>query len=255
MRDCYVRCGAALVMTAALALCGCSGPSGGEELSPAAPAASVSMEPTVGTDNTASAYPSTTEEPRVGKEHSASGDPSSTEEPTVRNENTASADPSSTKGSPPASTPVPPPTPGSINETVEARPVETKDPVGIEETAMFNQQVMAEITSVKEIDEPLAGMPNEVPEPAVVITVTLTNETSRTIPMDSVVVELLDSTEAPGGRMTGDPYDPLAGTLAAGESASGTYVYTVAKSNRHVISIIVTLTADQPIVLFRGPVE
>ena len=231
-----IRVGAALVLAVFLGATGCSGPGAGEELSPAAPSENAAMTPTLESDNN-------------------TADPSVTNEPMAGNDNTASADPSTTKGPPPASTPVPPPTPGTIKETVELRAAETKEPVSIEETATFEQQVTAEIAEIKGIEEPLAGMPNEVPEPAVAITITLTNGTPTAVPLDSVVVEVLDSTEAPGGRMTGDPYDPLSGSLAAGGAASGTYVYTVPKDSRDPISVIVTLTAGEPMLLFRGPVQ
>lgn len=233
------RFGAGLFLTAVLVLTGCSEPGSGKGPSPrpTVPSASATEESTPESDSTATV------------------DPSETKEPMPASENTATGGPVATKGPPPASTPVPPPTPGSINETVESRPMQTKAPGSLKETATFDREVSAQIVEIKKIEDPSAGMPDEMPGPALAITVKLTNGTSNAVPLDSVVVEVLDSAEAPGGRMTGDPYAPLSGSLAAGKSASGTYVYTVAKDRRDPISVVVTLNADDPMVLFRGPVR
>ncbi len=252
-----IRIRASLLLVALLALNGCSGPSAGEELSPVSTvgASSGTKTLTPKSDDTASDNPTPTEGAPAGSDNPASVTPSATEGAPAGSDNTATAAPSAVEEAPPASTPVPPPTPGSIHETVESRTSETKDPVGIEDKVTFDQQVTAEITELREIEKPLAGMPNEVPEPAVAITVKLTNVTADAVALDAVVVEVLDSAEAPGGRMTGDPYDPLSGTLAAGRTASGTYVYTMDKDRRDPISVVVTLNADEPVVLFQGPIR
>lgn len=170
-------------------------------------------------------------------------------------ENTATSDPSASDQPTPASTPVPPPSPGTIDETVESRPTETKEPVSIDDEATFDNDVTVEVTGIDKIEDPEAGMPNEVAGPALAVTIALTNHTADSIPLDAVVVDVLDAANVPGNRMTGDPYAPLTGSLAADASASGTYVYTVAKDQRDPVTIMVTMSAAEPVVLFRGAVR
>lgn len=196
--------------------------------------------------------PGVAEEPRQEPSSPSSSAPTVAPGP---GENTATSDPSASEQPKPATTPVPPPSPGTINETVESRPAKTKKPVGVDDKATFDNEVSVEVTDVKEIEEPKTGMPNEVPGPALAVTIALTNHSSESVPLDAVVVEVLDAKDAPGDRMTGDPYDPLTGSLAAGDSTSGTYVHTVATDRRDPVTIVVTLTAADPVVLFRGPVR
>lgn len=196
--------------------------------------------------------PGVAEEPRPEPSSSASSAPTAVPGP---GENTATSDPSASDQPKPATTPVPPPSPGTINETVESRPAKTKKPVGIEDKVTFDNEVSIEVTDIRQIEDPKTGMPNEVPGPALAVTIELTNHTSEPVPLDAVIVEVLDAENAPGNRMTGDPYEPLTGSLPAAASTSGTYVYTVAKDQRDPITIVVTLTAADPVVLFQGPVR
>lgn len=196
--------------------------------------------------------PGVAEEPRPEPSSSAFRDPTAAPGP---GENTATSDPSAPDQPKPATTPVPPPSPGTINETVESRPAKIQKPVGIDDKATFDNEVSVEVTDIEQIEDPRTGMPNEVPGPALAVTIELANQTSEAVPLDAVVVEVLDAENVPGNRMTGDPYEPLEGSLAAGASTSGTYVHTVAKDQRDPITIVVTLTAADPVVLFRGPVR
>lgn len=195
--------------------------------------------------------PGAAEEPRPETGPSA-GTPAATPGP---GENTASSDPSASAPPTPASTPVPPPSPGTVEETVPSRATKTQRPVDLDQRGRFSDEVTVEVTDLQQLDDPEAGMPNEVPGPALAVTITVTNHSAEPVPLDAVVVEVLDANRTPGNRMTGEPYEPLGGSLPVGESASGTYVHTVDLDLRDPVTILVTLTAADPVVAFQGPVR
>ena len=69
--------------------------------------------------------------------------------------------------------------------------------------------------------------PGESTGPALAVQVAVTNNSSNPFALDSVFVNLNDSSGAPGLVTTGGPAQPLAGELQPGEEATGTYVFTV----------------------------
>lgn len=181
---------------------------------------------------------------------SASASPANPESPT--NSELPTPDPQSSAD--PAKTPVPPPTPGSVKETVKPQRQKTRAPVEMDETATVTSRLTVEVTNVKSIKNPKTGMPSELAGPAVAVTLRLDNETGDDIDLTNVVVEVSDSTGAPGNRLTGDPYQPFAGQVASGKTVNGVYVYAVNEDLRDPVTVTMTLSADRPIVLFRGKV-
>jgi hypothetical protein len=147
---------------------------------------------------------------------------------------TAAPGPSTTPGStlpPPATTPVPPPTPGGTDETVAPREEVTRPPVKLDKPSNTGSGVSVRITKIKSFTSK-AQLPGEVAGPAVAMTVLVTNDTTKPLDIGTVVVSLLDSEGAPGNEMTAAPAKPLRGTVKAGGTATGVYVFTVDKDRR-----------------------
>jgi len=167
---------------------------------------------------------------------------------------TAAPGPSATPGStlpPPATTPVPPPTPGGTDETVAPREEVTKPPVKLDKPSNTGSGVTVQITKVKSINSK-AQLPGEVAGPAVSLTVTVKNDSTKTLDIGTVVVSLLDSSGAPGNEMSAKPADPLRGTVKAGGTATGVYVFTVDKDRRNPVSVNITLAGAAPVLVFKG---
>lgn len=151
---------------------------------------------------------------------------------------------------PPATTPVPPPTPGGVDTTVESKPEVSKKPVKIDKPSTTGTGLTVELGRIRAI-EAKAQIPGEVAGPALAVTVDVTNTGDKAADLSTVVVTLFDSDEAPGGEMTADPAKPLKGSLAAGKSTSGVYVFTVPKKKRSPITVTVSIR-DAPVLVFKG---
>ena len=150
--------------------------------------------------------------------------------------------------------PVQPPKAGSTAETVAPRPEVTKKAVKLDKPSTVSSGVVVRITEVKAI-KAKAQLPGEVAGPAVALTVVVKNSSGKPVDLSAVVVNLLDSEQAPGTEMSAEPARPLSGRLASGKSCTGIYVFTVGASRRNPISVSVTLAGESPVVLFTGNAE
>lgn len=170
----------------------------------------------------------------------------------------ASAAPSSTASNPastlppPATTPVPQQSPGDINSTVPTEPQASRKPVKLDQTSKTGDGVSAELTSIKAIASVKARGAGEVTAPGLAITVKVTNNTSAALTAGNVVVTLTGSDDAPGNPMTAKPAKAMTGTLAAGKSATGVYVFTLAENLRKPVTVAVSISGPQPLLVFTG---
>lgn len=156
----------------------------------------------------------------------------------------------STKAPPPATTPVPAPTPGDISETVPTGQQPTKRPVKLDETAQTGR-VQAELLRIQAITA-RASLPGEVQGPALAFTVRLENSGRSSVKLDAVVVTLTDSGGNPCTEMTAKPARPFSGVLRPGKSARGVYVFTIAKDRRKPVSLDLSLGGTVPVLSFTG---
>lgn len=144
-------------------------------------------------------------------------------------------------------------TPGDITQTVEAKKQKTSKPVDLDE-----KQHSDDITvSLKSIDSRRvkAVGPGEVGGPALVVTVRIDNDSSRDLNVDSAYVTVLDSRGQVGMGLTNSPARPFTGSVPAGDSATGVYVFHVDKAARSPIKVTVTYSADHPTALFVGDAD
>ena len=203
---------------------------------------------TAGQPEPASTSPAPTSPP------ASSGTPS-TGTPSTGTPSTGTPDSGPPTGAPPppATTPVPPPTPGTVQETVEPGTDSTREPVELDQPSDAGGGVTARITAVKEI-RATARQPGEVAGPAVAVTLQVRNGSRRALDLTRVVVTLADADQAPGGEMTAAPAKPLTGRLAPGRTAVGTYVFTVPERRRAPVTVTVTLDPGLPVLVFTGDV-
>jgi hypothetical protein len=142
---------------------------------------------------------------------------------------------------------------GSIHETVDPEPGVVAPPVGIDDVAEFGNGVRARLADIESV-EAEGHLPGERSGPAVAVSVQVTNLSSRPIDLDIVTVDLTtaDGISAYGVVVPGRP--PLAGDLAAGKTASGEYVFTVAPGDRTDVQIRVKYSASTATVVFEGSI-
>lgn len=144
--------------------------------------------------------------------------------------------------------------PGSIHSTVPAREIPTASPVSLESTANFGNKVTAKIVSSKSINATAHGS-GEISGPAAQLTISVSNGTAQPISLADVTVNLTDANGNPANTVSDPSMKPFTGNLAAGKSATGVYVFTLAKNHPNPVTISLSYTVDAPVVLFTGAVS
>lgn len=150
-----------------------------------------------------------------------------------------------------ATTEVPAPGGGDVNETVPSVPQTTAPSRPLTSPADFGGRVTARIVSIKAIDGVAHG-PGEIAGPALAVTLQVDNGSARPIDLAGVGVTLTDSAGDPASSLAGDPSSPLTGTVAAGGNAAGTYVFTVGADRRRPITLALSYSTEAPTVVFSG---
>ncbi len=153
----------------------------------------------------------------------------------------------------PATTPVPQPSEGGVKTRVAPKKVVTKAPVPVNVPAEVDQDLTVRIERTEAI-EAKATLPGEIAGPAVVFDLVADNKTAAPVDLSAVVVECTDAAKAPCNRISSEPAAPFTGTVPAGASATGRYVFVIPKDQRGSVSLVVTLTGDRPVVVFQGKV-
>jgi hypothetical protein len=157
--------------------------------------------------------------------------------------------------SPSASQPTSQETPGSINDVVPTRPVETMPPVELTDAPVdFGDGVVVTLTSVTAVTL-TARQRGEVSGPGVAIAVTLENTGTQPVAIDSVAVNIEDAQGTPGNPMSAAPNNPFTGTLAPSASASAVYTFSVSSEHRDPLSITVMYSPDAPVAHFVGTIN
>jgi hypothetical protein len=100
-----------------------------------------------------------------------------------------------------------------------------------------------------------AILPGEISGPAVEVDVRITNDTSRSLALDNVVVNVQDAQGTPSNLMSAPPAKPFSGAAAAHSSADAVYVFSLPAAHRNPISVSVSYTAAAPVVVFSGAVS
>lgn len=125
--------------------------------------------------------------------------------------------------------------------------------VGLDESVSV-AGVTASITRVEAI-EGQATQPGDVAGPALRVTVRIENPGEQAASVDGVTVNVYSGSELTPAPPLGDPtQSPLAGTVPAGASAEGVYVFRVSLAARSDVTVEVGYRAGDPLAVFRGAV-
>ena len=114
--------------------------------------------------------------------------------------------------------------------------VDTLPPVGTDEPAAFSGGLEIRVVASERIEA--EARPGDIAGPAIAVEIEATNRSDDVIDLIGFTVTATDESGAPLAMNLGDPADPLEGTLNAGESRIGTYVFRVDEG------VAVTLRAE-----------
>ena len=146
-----------------------------------------------------------------------------------------------------ASTPVP--VPGSTRPTAK---VTTASPVPFRSKASLGGGISVSIASVSAVTAKSTGLPGEISGPAVAASVVVRNGSSHPVALTDVFVDLAGSAGTPGTPITGNGSKPFTGSLRAGHSATGHYVFTIAKAEQTKLTVSVSYSQSTTVVVFTG---
>lgn len=157
-----------------------------------------------------------------------------------------------------ATTPVAPPSKGSITQTVAPKKVVTIAPVavggGTAAASASAGTAQVQVVGVKKQDVK-ATLPGDVSGPAAVVTVKVQNSGSKALNLSNVVVNLTGTGNTPGVPMSSAPSKPLSGSLAAGATAQGVYVFHIAAAKMSQVKVDVSVDPTLPVTTFTGSAQ
>jgi len=132
---------------------------------------------------------------------------------------------------------------------------EQLEPVPLDETAEFGDEVSAELVELAPV-EVEGEVPGEISGPAIRVTVRLINGTSQPLSLDAVTVFLYTGAGLTPAPQIGDEEGVVfRGSLAPGGSAEGAYTFSVAEDQRDDVSVTVSHSPTSTVVVFNGAVS
>ncbi len=109
------------------------------------------------------------------------------------------------------------------------------------------------VVSGLEAVEGAAQSPGDVAGPSVRVTLVVTNDSAATIDLSTAVTNMFSGAErSPASELAGPGAQALPGTLAAGSSATGVFVFSIPTDQRDNVTITFDYSVDVPIVVFTG---
>lgn len=155
---------------------------------------------------------------------------------------------------PARTTAVPAPSGGSIKKTVApAPPAKTYANDKASSSVDIPGEVQVKLVSVEKHKKPQAIGPGALADPVVVVTLELSNQQKDPIELHGVSVTLLYGKKHVGTPVQSELGKPFDGSLKTGESAQGSYVFSVPKKSSSTYTIFVQSEAGKGIAKFRTP--
>lgn len=163
-----------------------------------------------------------------------------------------------------SSTPAVPPAPeagaapaalgtGNIAQVVPTKTLTVNPPVGLRASSAVGEGLSIALSDVRSTTA-TARLPGEVGGPAMSVKVTYTNRSDRSVDLRAVTVNLAGADEVPAD-LIGTASTPMGATVAAGATASGTYVFSNKPALVQPVSISVLSSTGAPVARFVGPVK
>ncbi|MEV8250221.1 hypothetical protein AB0O87_04730 [Microbacterium sp. NPDC076768] len=151
------------------------------------------------------------------------------------------------------------PTPSATSSADEALPADgpTEAPSLPEETGELDAPISLSTDVVVSIDE-ISTMtvepetPGEYAGSAVVVKVSVANDSKQAQSVDSAVVSLVTDDGDLGVGTTAGPNEPLQGKVDAGSTTQGTYVFMLDPTKGRSVKISVNYAAGEPVATFVG---
>jgi hypothetical protein len=126
--------------------------------------------------------------------------------------------------------------------------------VPLDAPAAVGNGIVATLPSIEAVQGEASG-PGNVNGPALRVTVRITNGTDQDVSLAGVATNLYHGADrTPASPLDDASQQPLAGTVAAGETADGVYVFSVPADDRAAVTVEVGYQAGAPLLLFTGPV-
>jgi hypothetical protein len=128
------------------------------------------------------------------------------------------------------------------------------DPVSVKlkEKAQTEPAVSARLVSLDVVKAEGRGR-GELSGDAYAVTVEFTNGSSRPLDLGAVVVTLDAADGTPASPVRGDPHSqPMKGRLPAGKATTGTYLFSMPRTNDTGVRVSFTYAAEAPTAIFSG---
>jgi hypothetical protein len=124
--------------------------------------------------------------------------------------------------------------------------------VALDQPAAVGNGITAEVVALEPIDGSAVG-PGNVSGPALRATVRIVNGTDAPVALGGVAVDLAYGPELVPASPLGDASAlPFSGTVEAGGTAEGVYVFSIAEADRAEITLSVGYEAGAPFLVFTG---
>lgn len=137
-------------------------------------------------------------------------------------------------------------------ERPEWVPGPSRNPLPLQARAPFIAAVNAEVTGLEAVDGIAQGR-GEVASKALRAEITLSNDTTMPISLDTVVVQLYcGEDQTPGVQLSGPRVEPFGGEMAPGEAVVGAYAFTCPEDKRDSVQVTVNYSPNDQTVAFQG---
>ncbi|MGF7238837.1 MAG: hypothetical protein ACQSGP_28355 [Frankia sp.] len=129
----------------------------------------------------------------------------------------------------------------------------SQSPVPMSRTGTFGGGITVSISKVAPVVSAGVGPGEIAGAPSVALTFLLRNSSGAAIGLDGITVTAVYGDAAtPASPVSDTNEDPLQGSLPAGGSMSGTYVFEIPPARRGQVTVTISYTATRPTVVFVG---
>lgn len=162
----------------------------------------------------------------------------------------ASAEPSQVS-TPVPSASIPKPTATGKPTVVPTKSTSTTS-APLDDTATPASGIEVRVSDVESVQGVAQG-PGEIAGPAVRVSVEVINKSDEGVAMDLALVNVYyGSDRTPATALSGPGLAPLTGSIPAGKSATGAYVFSVPEDERDQLTVEFSYSTDAPTVVFSG---